>query len=198
MSDFSCFDSPEALAINKARMDHFLSLGIPIQDKRVLEVGCGVGHLSAVLLEHGAMLFSIDARTENVKESGRRVTKPHHISAGDIQDSNAWGGWRTFDVVFAYGLLYHLSNPIQALCNMKTLLMPRGILALESIVIDHTRVDPRDSTCQTGPLLPIALLQDEESYGSNQGISNLAFGCVYNSRAERRGVRARVPAGLSP
>jgi SAM-dependent methyltransferase len=91
------------------------------------------------------------------------------LSVGDIQTTgDVWNS--TFDVVFAYGILYHLSSPIQALVNMKKLLMPRGTLALESIVLDHTRVDPRDR-----PILPIALLQDEASYASNQGIFNLAF-----------------------
>jgi len=43
------FDAPEALAINGARMSHLESLGLPLAGKRVLDAGCGVGHLASRL-----------------------------------------------------------------------------------------------------------------------------------------------------
>lgn len=44
-----CFDTTEALAINRARLDHLDSLCLALHGKRVLDVGCGVGHLADFL-----------------------------------------------------------------------------------------------------------------------------------------------------
>ena len=51
----------------------------------------------------------------------------------------------TFDIVFAYGLLYHLENPIAALRNMASVC--GGLLLLETMVCDH--------------VLPVLRVEDE-------------------------------------
>src|SRR5581483_8895668 len=61
------FDAPEALEINRARMDHLASLGLAIDGKSVLDVGCGVGHLSQFFADRGCRLFCVDARAENLE-----------------------------------------------------------------------------------------------------------------------------------
>ena len=48
------FDTPGALALNAARMDHLESLGLSLKGKRALDLGCGVGHLGLRLQQIAA------------------------------------------------------------------------------------------------------------------------------------------------
>ncbi len=108
------FEEPSALEINKARLDHLASLGLPIEGKSVLEVGAGIGLLTGFFEERGCDVLSTDARAENVAESrkrrpGRRVAVLDLEHPGDVEKLGH------FDIVFCYGTLYHLSEPEPAL-----------------------------------------------------------------------------------
>src|SRR5262245_54746689 len=61
-----CFDTPAALAINRARLEHLASLGLPLAGKRVLDAGCGVGHLAQFFRERGCEVVCVDGREENI------------------------------------------------------------------------------------------------------------------------------------
>src|SRR5271166_6116213 len=62
------FDSADALAINHARMTHVGSLDLPIAGRTVLDVGCGVGHLSRFFVERECKVVCIDGREENIAD----------------------------------------------------------------------------------------------------------------------------------
>lgn len=163
MADFSCFDSPDALALNKARQDHFDSLGIDLSGKSVLEVGCGVGHFTRWLeVKKPQTLTAIDARPDNVTEAHKRCPRLFFICM-DIEKRSVPTGvtWPVpvFDAVLCYGLLYHLQNPLLALRNMAS--YSRDLLVIESIICDSH--------------LPICRLELENPQGQNQGVSTLAM-----------------------
>jgi len=63
-----------------------------------------------------------------------------------------------FDVVFSYGLLYHLENPVRALRNLESVC--GELLLLETMVCDHDR--------------PVVLFEDE-SADLNQALAGV--GC---------------------
>src|SRR5580693_7462919 len=62
------FDSPDALAINTARMEHLDSLGMTIAGRTVLDVGCGVGRLAQFFVERGCKVVCVDGRAENITD----------------------------------------------------------------------------------------------------------------------------------
>lgn len=128
-----CFDTPAALAINQARLVHLQSLGLPLEGKRVLDVGCGVGHLAQFFLSRGCHVVCVDGRAENIASLRERYPALEgHVA--DIQtDSLARFG--KFDVVFCYGLLYHLANPLAGLHNLASVC--QQLLILETLVCDH-------------------------------------------------------------
>jgi len=150
------FDTPEAMAINRARLAHIDSLGLELAGKRVLDAGCGVGHHAAFYLERGCPVLCVDAREANIRALRQRHPE---LEAGvaDVERDDL-SGFGEFDIVHCYGLLYHLENPIAALRNMAAVC--RGILLLETIVCDH----------------PAAVLRlEDETLSANQALGGL--GC---------------------
>jgi hypothetical protein len=59
-SPFDVFLTPEALHINRARLDHLASLGLDLQSKRGLEVGAGIGLHASFFEERGCDILSTD------------------------------------------------------------------------------------------------------------------------------------------
>jgi SAM-dependent methyltransferase len=151
------FDSTAALAINRARLQHLASLELPLEFKTVLDVGCGVGHLSGFFVERGGRVTGVDARPENLARleslyPGRET----HVADVERDSLSKLG---QFDVVFCYGLLYHTENPVGALRNITSCC--RELLLLETIVTDHP-----------GPMVQLA---DESSALMNEAVAG--FGC---------------------
>ncbi|MDD1778240.1 MAG: class I SAM-dependent methyltransferase [Candidatus Helarchaeota archaeon] len=109
---FEVFDTLAALEINRARQDHLASLGLDLANKKVLEVGSGVGWHTAFFENLGCNVLSTDARPENVEEHLRRF--PHRKGRVEVADLSVPGNharFGTFDVVYCYGTLYHLNSP---------------------------------------------------------------------------------------
>ena len=101
----------------------------------MLDVGCGVGHLAQFFVRKGCEVFCIDGREENIADLQRRY--PELKSAVvDVQRSELYD-YGMFDIVFCYGLLYHLVNPLAALQNMATVC--RELLLLETCITDYPR-----------------------------------------------------------
>lgn len=154
---FSVFDAADAQSINKARLGHLASLNLDFRGKRVLDVGCGVGHLGGFFEERGGSVVGVDARPENV---GRlRALYPERQAHVANVESRMLTELGRFDIVFCYGLLYHLENPIAALRNIAACC--KDILLLETVITDDAR--------------PVLLLVDEPSETKNQAVSG--FGC---------------------
>ncbi len=137
------FDQFESIEINRARMEHLASLNLPIEGKRVLDVGCGVGHLAQFFVSKGCEVLCVDARKENISSLQTRYPGLNAIVA-DIEVGSL-SKFGKFDTVFCYGLLYHLENPLVALRNMSSVC--KELFFLETTVTDH--------------ILPIVKIEDE-------------------------------------
>ena len=106
------FDEPKSLEINRARMAHLESLKIPMEGKSVLDVGCSVGHLAQFFVAKGCKIVCVDARSENITKLCRLYSNLEaHVVNVESEPLMRFG---TFDIVFSYGLLYHLENPLAA------------------------------------------------------------------------------------
>jgi SAM-dependent methyltransferase len=127
------FDTAAARALNDARLAHLASLDLPLTGRSVLEVGAGVGHLTRFFLDRNCRIVATEGRAENANELARRLPEVD-VRQADVEESLEHLG--SFDVVFCYGLLYHLENPIRALRNMSEVCS--DLLLIETQVCDAT------------------------------------------------------------
>ena len=149
------FDVPQAVALNSARMANLEAMKLPLAGKRVLDVGCGVGHLAARLARMGSTVVCVDGRESNIASLKARY--PHleaHLANVETEPLARFG---RFPIVFSYGLLYHLENPLQSLRNLESVC--DEMLLLETIICDHR--------------LPIVRMEDE-STDVNQALAGIA------------------------
>lgn len=107
---------------NARRMEHLVSLGLPLFDRTVLELGAGIGDLTTFFLDRNCKVTVVEGRTENVNEIQRtlgcekkwRVNEDYSIHQVDLENPESFHPGK-HEVVFNYGLLYHLTNPKQLL-----------------------------------------------------------------------------------
>jgi FkbM family methyltransferase len=104
--------------------------------KTAADVGCGVGRFSSFLQEIGYEVTGIEGREHNVLEARCRYPEIefHH---GTVEDE-AIRKQGVFDLVFCFGLLYHLENPLLAIRHLRAL--TKGGLLLESMCIPDPSV----------------------------------------------------------
>lgn len=132
-----CFHSPNYQAINTARLQHLSQLPLDLEQQSVLELGSGPGDLTAFWLDRHCCITSIDARPENIRAaalkhqpsrqwSGFVYELPHKVAPDNTR----------YDLVIAYGILYHLDDPLPLLRAVAGL-QPRHFL-LETCVTPET------------------------------------------------------------
>lgn len=129
--NFGVFLSPEANSINRARQKHLASLGLDLESKRVLEVGAGIGLHTPFFLDRGCEVVVTDGRPENVAEVARRLPGVR-TGVADLEQDVSLTHLGRFDVVYCYGLLYHLANPERALRRLAEVC--DGLVLLETAV----------------------------------------------------------------
>jgi SAM-dependent methyltransferase len=154
------FDQQHYDALNAARGESLRRL-LPDLKQRlgietVLDLGCGLGHYAAILHESGFRVLAIDGRKENIEEARRRFPQVE-FRVADAQDP-ALSQLGSFDLVFCFGLLYHLENPFLVLRNLAKL-TPKATL-IEGIVYPSPE--------------PAMVLMDENN-GVDQGLNFMAF-----------------------
>ncbi len=126
------FFSPDAISINKARLEHLESIGIEIEGKRVLDLGARVGILGKFFEDKGCKVISVEVRDENIYTM--KAFYPHRkVYKIDLEKQvDEIKKLGKFDIVFCYGTLYHISNPEELIRAMSSVC--DGVLLLETVV----------------------------------------------------------------
>ncbi|PDT64973.1 SAM-dependent methyltransferase [Bradyrhizobium ottawaense] len=125
-----CFTHDAYQRHNRRRQEHLASLLLPIAGRTVLELGAGVGDHTSFFLDRGCKITATDAREENLVHLRARFPT---VSARMVDVERDFPADLTaHDIVYAYGVLYHLSEPLSALKRIASL--TKEMLLLETCV----------------------------------------------------------------
>jgi SAM-dependent methyltransferase len=154
------FDQKHYELLNRVRGDVvsllLAELKEPLNFKTSLDVGCGLGYFSRFLKSLGLDVTAVDGRQQNVDEAQLR-NPDIRVLRFDAEDP----GMRSlgkFDLVFCFGLLYHLENPFLAIRHLQA--MTGTLLLAEGVIF------PGDT-----PTMGLV----EEGSSDDQGLNHIAF-----------------------
>ena len=122
------FHSFYVLRHTQRRQEHLATLGLPIAGASVLEVGAGIGDHTSFFLDRNCDVVITEPREINLSVIRSRFPDNTVVRLNlDKPDSECLSKQK-FDIVYCYGVLYHLSNPEGALefmakCCRKMLLV---------------------------------------------------------------------------
>lgn len=99
----------------------------PTAGERVLDVGCGTGHLTRKIAESGVRVIGVDASADMIAKA--REAYPNVEFA--VMDVNDLQFDEPFDAIFSNAALHWVLTPEQALRSMRKVLRKGGRLVLE-------------------------------------------------------------------
>ena len=123
---------------SQRRLEHLASLGLELHNRTVLDVGAGVGDHATFFIDRGCTVVSVEGRQDNCDAYARLfpnqgyagVPMPTIVNARAEEIDDRVEG--TFDIVYCYGLLYHLVDPAPVLASLGR--RCAGLLLLETQV----------------------------------------------------------------
>lgn len=129
------FDSQTNSSITKKRVLEACGEDIwtKINGSKILEVGCGAGRFTEILLNAGAHVYSTDlSLAVDVNQLNFPLSAQHKVIQADV----AYLPFKpeTFEIVFCLGVIQHTPNPEDTIKHLVDQVAPGGWL-----VIDHYR-----------------------------------------------------------
>lgn len=100
-----------------------------------IDAGCGPGWFTEKLVNCGLTAIGLEGRLELVKEAKQRVPEArfYHL---DVESKREMLSLPGADLVFCFGLLYHMENPFRVIRNLHDL--TKKMLFIESIIIPES------------------------------------------------------------
>ncbi|MFM7217524.1 MAG: class I SAM-dependent methyltransferase [Bacteroidota bacterium] len=127
-------DSHSQLDITRERLVR--CLGMPLEalkGKTVLEVGCGAGRFTELLVESGAMVHSIDLSVA-VEANKANIGNPSNYTIAQASVYDLPFHDHSFDIVICLGVIQHTPSSEKTIQSLWEKVKPGGLL-----VIDHYR-----------------------------------------------------------
>ena len=146
-------DSYSGTTISRDRLTRCLGGSLePLRGASVLEVGCGAGRFTEVLLEAGARVFASDLSSAVEANRANCGASPgYFVCQADVMSLPI--APQAFDFVIALGMVQHTPSPEKTIAALASAVRPGGLL-----VLDHYRaLDPM--TRLLTPLMPRTILR---------------------------------------
>jgi trans-aconitate methyltransferase len=104
-----------------------LDLLAPLPGERILDLGCGTGHLTAKIAEAGTGVVGMDSSSEMIAEA-RRLYPNIRFEVADARD---FAFDEPFDAVFSNAVLHWVKEPETAIACVRKALKPGGRFVAE-------------------------------------------------------------------
>ncbi len=98
-----------------------------VDGKRVLDLGCGAGQLSADLVDRGASVTGIDVSPAMIELARTRLGDRARFEVGDLDDPLPFEA-ASFDLVVASLVLHYLEDWASVLGEVRRVLRPAGTM----------------------------------------------------------------------
>jgi trans-aconitate methyltransferase len=95
--------------------------------ERILDLGCGTGHLTAKIVETGAHAMGIDRSPEMIRQAKERYPSLRF----EVMDAREIALDEDFDAVFSNATLHWIKEPERVIAGIKKLLRPGGRFVAE-------------------------------------------------------------------
>jgi 2-polyprenyl-3-methyl-5-hydroxy-6-metoxy-1,4-benzoquinol methylase len=158
------------------------------KDKKVLEIGCGIGTDSISFLKNGAHLTAVDLSEESIKIAKERSSLygfQTDILFADAENLSKYLKPTTFDLIYSFGVLHHTPNPINSFkeitkymnkeSELRMMLYHKGafkvLQILEQYDYDYSKADEliaKHSEAQTGCPVTYSYTPKEITYILNE------------------------------
>jgi ubiquinone/menaquinone biosynthesis C-methylase UbiE len=151
-----CFHSADYLRHNQRRQEHLASLKLEIIGSTVLEVGAGIGDHTSFFIDRNCQVVTSEAREENLRFLRQRYPGLKVLQLDLDNPPERFD--ETFDIIYCYGVLYHLKNPSNAIgfmarCCKKMLLLETCVSFKDKELLNlcsENRLDPSQAIGGTG------------------------------------------------
>lgn len=123
--DSALYDDRHSFVWKKA--GGLIDLLDPQPGERILDLGCGTGHLTAQIAARGAEVTGLDASASMVAQARQNYPKLRFV----LGDARAWRGDEPFDAVFSNAALHWIPQAAAAVAGVAGALRPGGRFVLE-------------------------------------------------------------------
>jgi 2-polyprenyl-3-methyl-5-hydroxy-6-metoxy-1,4-benzoquinol methylase len=107
-----------------------------LRDKRVLEIGVGLGIDASEMIRSGAIYTGLDVTRRHIELAGMNIEQQFGREAigsratfveGDLLETRLPGA---YDRMYSFGVLHHIEHEAQYLARMRELLVPGGQISI--------------------------------------------------------------------
>ena len=128
-------DSQNGNNISESRLKAFLGTHLSeLKGKNVLEVGCGAGRFTEILLKYGAHVHATDL-SNAVEANYKNFSGREHYQ---IAQADLYGipyPFESFDLVLCIGVVQHTQDPVKSISTLYQYVKPGGILAYDQYLL---------------------------------------------------------------
>ncbi len=123
--DSSLYDDRHAFVWKKAA--DLIELLSPKPGERILDLGCGTGHLTAQIAERGADVIGLDSSASMIAQARQNYPKLSFV----LGDARELRFPEPFDGVFSNAVLHWINEPARVIEGVARALKPEGRFVLE-------------------------------------------------------------------
>ena len=103
------------------------------RNKKVLEIGCGIGTAAVNFIRNGADYYGIELSKQSLELTRKRL-EVYDLSGSlylaNAEDNLDIFGTESFDLIYSFGVIHHSPNPEKIIANAYKLLKKGGILKI--------------------------------------------------------------------